>query len=104
MKASLHLRIDRSKRLREQPGVGHNRWHPDIPAIARANVGDVVAIETVDCNDGNITASWTSEQLGNSPHGVVHPLTGPLHINGAEAGDILEVHILDIVPQAYGHT
>jgi formamidase len=25
------IRIDRSKTLLEEPGTGHNRWHPDIP-------------------------------------------------------------------------
>jgi formamidase len=30
---------------------------------------------------------------------VVHPLTGPVFINGAEPGDLLEVHIVEITPQ-----
>ena len=25
--------IDRRKRLRDEPHTGHNRWHPDIPAL-----------------------------------------------------------------------
>ena len=27
------IEIDRTKRLREEPHTGHNRWHPDIPPI-----------------------------------------------------------------------
>src|SRR5262249_40228066 len=27
------ITIDRSKRLKDEPQTGHNRWHPDIPAI-----------------------------------------------------------------------
>ena len=25
------VRIDRKKRLRDEPATGHHRWHPDIP-------------------------------------------------------------------------
>jgi acetamidase/formamidase len=31
-----------------------------------------------------------------------HHLTGPIYVNGAEPGDILQIEILDIVPIAYG--
>ena len=27
------IRIDRTKTLTQQPGTGHNRWHPDIPPV-----------------------------------------------------------------------
>src|SRR5690242_13250630 len=104
MQAAVTIRIDRSKRLHEQAHLGHNRWHPDIPPVARANPGDVVAIETVDCDDGEITADWKSSQVGTCSPGIVHPLTGPVHVVGTEPGDILEVHILDILPQPRGHT
>ncbi len=30
------IRIDRSKTLLEQPGTGHNRWHPDIAPLVTA--------------------------------------------------------------------
>jgi hypothetical protein len=30
MKTRLEIWIDRRKTLAEDPGTGHNRWHPDI--------------------------------------------------------------------------
>ena len=30
--------------------------------------------------------------------GRIHPLTGPVHVEGAEPGDILEVEVLDVSP------
>ena len=27
------ISIDRTKRLREEPRKGHNRWHPDIAPV-----------------------------------------------------------------------
>ncbi len=35
---------------------------------------------------------------------VVHPLTGPVHVEGAEPGDVLVVEMLDVEPDRYGYT
>ena len=35
---------------------------------------------------------------------VVHPLTGPVYVEGAEPGDLLEVEIVDVEPDSYGYT
>ena len=32
--------------------------------------------------------------------GLIHPLTGPVYVKGAQPGDVLEVEFLDILPQA----
>ena len=37
--------------------------------------------------------------------GRIHPMTGPVHVEGAEPGDILEVEILDVSPLVdFGYT
>ncbi len=40
MKTLREIRIDRTKTLAEDPGTGHNRWHPDIPPVIRCDLGD----------------------------------------------------------------
>jgi formamidase len=35
---------------------------------------------------------------------VAHPLTGPVYVNGARSGDLLEIEYLDIIPQPHGWT
>ena len=105
MAAGSHtVRIDRSKPLRDEPHTGHNRWHPDIPPALRVDPGDTVALETRDAFDGAITPDMTAADFHRIDLNVVHPLTGPVFINGAEPGDLLEVHILDIAPQPFGFT
>ena len=42
------ITIDRSRPLVEQPKTGHNRWHPNIPAIIEVNEGEELALETRD--------------------------------------------------------
>ena len=98
------IRIDRSKPLRDEPHTGHNRWHPDIPPVLRVDPGDTVVMETRDAFDGAVTPEITAADLHRADLNVVHPLTGPVFINGAEPGDLLEVHIVDIVPQSFGFT
>ena len=44
--------IDRTRHLADQPGAGHNRWHPDIPPIVAVVPGEEVALETRDATDG----------------------------------------------------
>jgi formamidase len=99
-----HIRIDRSLPLRDEPHTGHNRWHPDIPPVLHVDPGDTVVLETRDALDGAVTPAMTSADLHRVDLDLVHPLTGPVFINGAEPGDLLEVHILEIAPQAFGFT
>jgi formamidase len=101
---SHEVRIDGSKPLRAEPNTGHNRWHPEIPPILRVDPGDEVALETRDALDGQITAQSTTEDVAKVNLNVVHPLTGPVYVNGAEPGDILEVKILEVEPASFGFT
>ena len=98
------IRIDRGKRLRDEPGTGHNRWHPDIAPILEAEPGEEVVLETRDAADGQIRPGMTVEDLVHLDAKVAHPLTGPVYVKEAQPGDLLEVEYLDIVPQAYGWT
>jgi formamidase len=99
-----HLAIDRSKRLKDEPHTGHNRWHPEIPPLLEVEPGEEVAIETRDASDGQIKPHLTVADLEHMDAKVAHPLTGPVYIKGAQAGDLLEIEYRDIVPQSVGWT
>ena len=58
----------------------------------------------LDAFDGQISSKTTLEEVGRCNLNLVHPLTGPVFVKGAEPGDILEVFIHDIVPEAFGYT
>src|SRR6476661_593423 len=104
MEARLRIEIDRSRPLREQPGTGHNRWHPEIAPIARVAPGDEITLETRDSLDGQLTAASTSADLARARFGLSHPLTGPVYVEGAEPGDLLEVEILGYEHRGVGIT
>jgi formamidase len=96
--------VDLSRPLAQEAQTGHNRWHPSIPPIVRASAGDRVILQTRDALDGQVTPASTAEEVGRVNLNVVHPLTGPVYIDGAEPGDVLLVRIIDIEAASFGFT
>ncbi|WP_019499082.1 formamidase [Pseudanabaena sp. PCC 6802] len=90
------FKVDLNKPLTEQELVGHNRWHPDIPAIVSVNPGAVFRIECKDWTDGQISNNDSADDVRDVDLSVVHVLSGPIYVNGAEPGDILVVDLLDV--------
>src|SRR5215469_10462407 len=93
------IRIDRGKRLAEEPGCGHNRFHPDIVPVVEVGEGEEVALETRDALDGQLKPGTTVADFPSLDVGAVHPLTGPVFVKGATPGDILEIVFTDIIAQ-----
>lgn len=102
--AAHEIRIDSSRPLRDEPGTGHNRWHPDIRPVVRCRPGEEVVMETRDALDGQVTRDSTAESVGKTDLSVIHPLTGPVHVDGVEAGDVLVCEILEVIPDSFGFT
>ena len=82
----------------------HNRWHPAIKPAAAADAGDTVVFGTRDAFDHAFTRGSAPADVAAANLNLVHPLTGPLFVNGAEPGDVLAVTIGDIVPDKFGYT
>ena len=89
------IEIDRGKRLQAQPTTGHNRFHPSIPPIVSVDEGEEVVLPTRDGVDGQLGPSTTEADIASMEAGAIHPLTGPVFVKGARAGDVLEVEFLD---------
>lgn len=98
------IKIDRSKMLKEEPHTGHNRWHPDVEPKIEVVLGEEVVLETRDACDGQIHFGDSNEAVSKIDRGVVHPLTGPVYVKGAEPGDLLEIECLDVIPESVGWT
>ena len=88
--------IDPYRTLVEEPGTGHNRWHEAIEPVLEVEPGDTVAYETRDAFDGQLNSGSTDSDVGQLNLNVVHPLTGPVYVKGAEPGDLLEAHLVEI--------
>src|SRR5688572_27905544 len=112
--------VDEAKRDRSV-GVGGARYHvlpatldttqwgwldPKEPPKLTVSSGDTVAIETMMHSHNAIQPGTTMEEIvalrKANPGGGPHSVTGPIHVNGAEPGDVMEIRILKIVPKAFG--
>jgi len=79
--------------------VLHNRWNRDLPPAATVRPGEVIQLLCRDALDiGQAARTLTPERSLTLDLGGVHPLTGPVEVEGAEPGDILEVEVLDVSP------
>jgi formamidase len=82
----------------------HNRWHPELEPVAAVRPGAEVTLETRDGIDGQLTRESTHADVLVLDLGLGHPLTGPLYVEGAEPGDLLEVELLDFEEDSFGTT
>ena len=98
------IRVDRSIPVRERPDGCHTRWHPDIPPVLTCRPSDEVVIETRDAVDGHFTLDSTHGDVLRADRSIVHPLTGPIRVEGAQPGDVLAVEVLDVMPSSFGYT
>ena len=79
--------------------VMHNRFNQDIPAAVTVQEGEAVQFLCRDALDiGTAARSLTPNGILTLDLAKVHPLTGPVSIDSAEPGDMLEVEILDVAP------
>ncbi len=98
---------------RPLPAAGGRSWAPFSPAL-RIRSGDAVVIETgADAMDGMVLSSGTERwvrafrrRMAEDPRTRFYPgpaaLAGPIDVEGAEPGDLLEITILEAVPAPFG--
>ena len=79
--------------------VLHNRWNRDLPPVATVRPGEAIQLLCRDALDiGEAARTLTPDGTLTLDLGRVHPLTGPVEVEGAEPGDILEVEVVDVSP------
>lgn len=90
--------LDSTKSFTDQQFVGHNRWHPEVPANVTVKPGDVFRVDCREWFDGAIVNDDSADDILNAPLSTVHVLSGPFAVEGAEPGDLLIVDIVDVGP------
>ncbi|MFC1724286.1 acetamidase/formamidase family protein [candidate division KSB1 bacterium] len=74
----------------------HNKFSRTIPPVLRVSSGAVIEAETEEASDEQIRIDSEIDDLINMESDPIHPLTGPVYVEGAEPGDILAVKLLKI--------
>lgn len=74
----------------------HNKWSSAIAPVATVPSGAVVEVYTEEASDQQLSFSSTAADVPGVQFDPIHPLTGPVFVEGAEPGDVLAVKILTI--------
>ncbi|KAL8528797.1 hypothetical protein ACS0TY_006310 [Phlomoides rotata] len=95
--------IDLKKKAWEQKLPLHNRWHPEIPAVAEIKTSEVFRVEMVDWTGGAISDDNSALDVKTLDPSLVHYLSGPIRVvdpdgNPALPGDLLVVEICNLGP------
>ena len=96
----------RTHLLPATPATTQWGWFDNAQApVLRVRSGDTVVMETMMHSHNQIVPGITIEQVKKTrtdyPGRGPHSLTGPIHVEGAEPGDVLRVRINKVVPRAY---
>ncbi len=82
----------------------HNRWSSAIEPVLSVPSGSVIEVATEEASDQQLNVSSTVDDLKNLSFDPIHPLTGPVYVEGAEPGDILKVTLHKIEMGDWGWT
>jgi acetamidase/formamidase len=80
----------------------HAFWDNSYPARLRIHPGDTVVFETLEASAGQFGPDSVSEAVRTLNFDLIHPLTGPVFIEGAEPGDALVVDIISLKHKGWG--
>lgn len=82
----------------------HSLWDRDLAPRLVIQSGDLVHLETLDASGGQIHPSSTLQDFLSIDRNRIHALTGPIWIEGAAAGDVLEIEVLEVRHQGWAWT
>ena len=82
----------------------HLAWDPAIEPVASVGSGAVVEFDMLDAGGGQITADSTVADLATLDFSRVDQVNGPVAVEGARPGDVLQVDLLDFEPGDWGWT
>jgi acetamidase/formamidase len=80
----------------------HAFWDNTLAPRIRIQPGDTVVFETLEASANQVTPDSSHDAVANLDFGLIHPLTGPVYVEGAEPGDALEVEILSVEHKGWG--
>jgi acetamidase/formamidase len=72
----------------------HSVWDRSLEPRLRIESGDEVQIECVDASGGQVHPGMTTAEYLGIDRTRIHALSGPIWIEGAEPGDVLEIDVL----------
>jgi acetamidase/formamidase len=82
----------------------HTVWDNSIEPVLEIASGDTVELEVTDASGGQLTRDSAVDDVAALDFSRVNPVTGPVFVEGAAPGDVLEVEIRSLRPRDWGWT
>ena len=82
----------------------HLGWDNRFAPVLRVAPGEAVEFEVLEASGGQLSPQSTVDDVGRLDFGRINPVTGPVHVEGAEPGDLLKVTLLSFRPSGWGWT
>ena len=80
----------------------HSRWNRNLPPRLHVAPGDTVQLECVDSSGSQVHPRMRVADFLNIDRGLIHALTGPIFIDSAEPGDVLQIDIREVSHKGWG--
>jgi acetamidase/formamidase len=82
----------------------HLGWDNSFAPVVHIAPGESIEFEVVDAAGGQLSGASTVADIGRLDFSRINPVTGPVHIDGAEPGDVLQVTVQSFAPSGWGWT
>jgi acetamidase/formamidase len=80
----------------------HSVWDRSLAPRLAIDPGDEVYFECIDSSGAQVRPGMAIDEYLKIDRTRIHALTGPVSVNGAEPGDVLEIDVLSIQHQGWG--
>lgn len=82
----------------------HNKFSSTIEPVLTVPSGAIIEAFTQEATDGQLSLSSTTEDVANVSFEPIHPITGPVFVEGAQPGDVIAVTLHKIEAGEWGWT
>ena len=82
----------------------HFGWNNGLEPAVVAKAGSTIHFQCTDSSGGQIDAHSTLKDIASLDFSRVDPVTGPVFVEGAKAGDVLKITMKKFIPSGMGWT
>ncbi len=80
----------------------HSRWNRDLKPRLTIAPGDTVHLECQDASGAQVRPGMTVADYLKIDRERIHALTGPIFVERAEPGDVLQIDVLEVAHKGWG--
>ena len=80
----------------------HSRWNRVLPPRLSIAPGDTVHLQCLDASGGQVRPGMNVAEYLGIDRDRIHALTGPIFVEGALPGDVLQIDVLEVAHKGWG--